>query len=157
MDIPPLQISQSISMPTSKNLQRKSKQKTAGNFSRSLPIEQLIDFRLKGLTHNEIGHMLGIARETVSRRLGKVDLDTLPQFKNHEADIIAYHRRRIINSLTPKDCKQATLLQKTTAYGILYDKGRLAEGKSTTNVDIHQAIRTIKMLDSGNFKGEDNQ
>lgn len=135
----------------------KPKQKTAGNFSKYIPIEQIIDYRLKGLTHREVGHMLGLTRETVSKRLGQVDLSTLPQFRTHEADIIAYHRRRIINSVTPADYKNASLLQKTTAYGILYDKGRLAEGKSTTNVDIHQAIRTIKMLDSGNVKGEDNQ
>jgi transcriptional regulator with XRE-family HTH domain len=100
----------------------KEKPKTA---PKGIPLERLIELRKKNLTHKEIAKIEGIARETVSRRLAKHDIDGIDIYKKHEADILTYQRRRIINSITDADIKKTPAIQRASMYGIFYDKERL--------------------------------
>lgn len=95
-----------------------------------LPIERLIELRKKKLTHDEIAKIMQCTRETVTRALGRADLDSLDIFQENEGTVWAYHRRRILSSITDKDLKKSNLLQKTIAAGTMMDKQMLKEGKN---------------------------
>lgn len=44
---------------------------------------------------------------------------------------------KVAHNITDEDVEKASLVQKTTAIGTLIDKGRLLEGKSNNNIDVH--------------------
>ena len=95
-----------------------------------IPIERLIELRKKNLTHAEIAKIIGCTREAVTRSLLRHDVEGLDRFQEHEGSIWAYHRRRVLRSITDKDLQKSTLLQKTIAAGTMMDKQMLKEGKA---------------------------
>lgn len=101
-----------------------------------VPITRLISLRLKKLSYEQIGKIVGRAKETVWERLQpyKDAIDGLQDFKDQKADILAIQQAEIINSLTPEDIKQTPAVQRATMFGIFYDKERLERDLSTSNV-----------------------
>lgn len=90
--------------------------------------------------HHEIAKILGCARETVTRKLKEADLEGLADYESNEATVLAHQRRRIISSITDEDLKKAGLSQKIIGIGVLMDKQRLLENKSTANTSVHISL-----------------
>ena len=110
------------------------KKKLVNSAPKYVPIAKLIELRKKGLTHKEIGKIVGITRENVTRRLCDVDIPGIETFKRNRADVFAYHQEKLLNSITQSDIKKAPMRDKIVAAGILYDKERLERDLSTQNV-----------------------
>tara|TARA_Y100000310_G_scaffold182236_1_gene182309 strand:+ start:13463 stop:14041 length:579 start_codon:yes stop_codon:yes gene_type:complete len=124
-----------------------SRHPNAGLVSRKkyIPIELLIAYFEKELTFVDIGHILGMTPQVVRRRLNKAGyyIKRDKCFKKHEAHVIENIKRRIAESISEKDINKASLLQKLTSFGVLFDKGRLLEGKSTENIEEHHRIEEL--------------
>lgn len=102
---------------------------------RPIPLERCVELVKKGLSHSEIAKILGCTRECVSRRVQGLELGSLKDYQENEHTILAFHRRRILNSITDNDLKRAGLSQKVIGAGVLLDKERLISGKSTANIN----------------------
>lgn len=114
---------------------------------KEIPDELILEYRQKNLTHEQIAKICGIARETVSRRLAKMDLAGLDIFKKHESDVLINKRKKILESIKEEDIEKASLSQKTVAYAILVDKQRLINDQSTANIaNVHADIKAIREL-----------
>lgn len=114
-------------------------------YHKGIAIENIVELKKKGLSNDQVAKILGCSKTNVTQRLRdcKDELEGLERYKNHRADILAWKGRRVLNAITEDDLKSASLLQKTTAYGILYDKERLELGKSTENISARTLIQHI--------------
>ena len=102
------------------------------------PLARLIELRNKRLTYKEIGAIIGVSEQAVYQRLSifKPSVDNLDSVKANRADTFAVVGDGLLNSLSEDDVKSASLLQRVTAVGILYDKERLERGQSTANISV---------------------
>lgn len=118
---------------------------------RNVPMEVFFNLASKGLSQPEIAKVLDMSRVNVNVNLKKYGIATLDTFRQEEGSIIAYYRRKILSSITDAEIQKADIQRKIWCYGVLYDKGRLQEGKSTDNISInsiHQHINAqIQQLD----------
>jgi len=118
---------------------------------KNIPIEELAHlYQDKGLSHEQIGKVVGCTASNVTKRLQVAGIASLRHFKANRGDIFAATQGRILNSITDKDIKSASLLQRLTAIGILYDKERIERGLSTENISIHADIQELKALQNTN-------
>ena len=135
--------------------------------SKGIPLEDILELRRKDLTLKQISVILGCSESNVHKRLKgfapiRVKID---RYKRHRADLLALTQANIHNSITPSVINDASLLQRTTALAVMYDKERLERGQSTSNVDIHtdirnsiervEAIRALIAEEGGGGRGED--
>lgn len=136
---------QSHNLPDEHLTEITNKQKTGRGYTRNIPIESIIELRRKDLTEHQIASILGCDRSNVNRRLAKYkdQLDGLDRYKNHRADILAFNQKRLLNTITESDIKSASLLQRTTAFGILYDKERLERNQSTENISVKSIVTAL--------------
>lgn len=105
--------------------------------AKGIPIADIIEFKKKGLTHQQIANLLGCDKSNVTKRLGtiKEELESLDNFTKHKSATMEFIQQRLLDSITPEKIKEATLQQTATSFGIIYDKQRLQDGKSTENLD----------------------
>lgn len=92
------------------------------------------------LSYKEIGDILGVSKQAVEARISNVikllgDKDKIGEFIARESSILSNAREMLISAaLDPDAIKKSSTLQLTTAYSQLFDKQRLIDGKSTSNV-----------------------
>ena len=84
------------------------------------------------LKTTDVAKLTGTTRETVSRVLTRygVDAGAVESYPQHRADIFDGLAQRIIASVTDGDIKAASLLQRLSGLGIIYDKMRIERGLS---------------------------
>lgn len=111
-----------------------------------IPIQDIIEYLRKGLTQAEVARLYGVHPSSISAMMSRhrVSLQSLDTLKKHRADVFASISARILNSITEKDITSATLLQKLTAIGIIYDKERLERGKSTANISVKDTLQVVQ-------------
>jgi hypothetical protein len=134
-----------VSLP--KKLKAKSTQLTTKK-PRGVPIEQIIEYKLKGLTSADIGKLLGVCDSDVRVRLmnHSEDIDNTDLFRKHRAKVFAFQARRILQAINDADIEKASLRDKVIAASVLYDKERLESGLSTQNlvyIDLIKAKQTV--------------
>lgn len=118
---------------------------------KKIPIEKLILLRQKKLSYRAIAKLMDCDVANVYNRL-KPHLDELEMstvYRDNKADIFEFNQRKIVKAINDNDIKNASLLQKTTAIGILEDKIRLVRGESTANVSISSIV---EMVNKDNMK-----
>jgi len=117
--------------------------------NKNIPIEAIIELRQKNLTVNQIAKILGCDHSNIVRRLQSIsnEIDLTHSYKKNRADILAFHQRRIIQSITPADLKKAGLRDKIISAGVLYDKERLETGQSTQNIFYADMIKAKSQVD----------
>jgi len=116
---------------------------------KDIPIELIIDLRKKQLSTGQIAKLVGCSRPNIVQRLQKaaVDIELTYKFRKHRGEILANLQRRIIQSITPADLEKAGLRDKVISSGILFDKERLEEGKSTSIVFYADLIKAKQIVD----------
>ena len=89
------------------------------------------------LSKTQIAEMVNTSLPNVCQTLSRygIDLNNAEPYKKHRAEILAGLQDKILNEVKAEDIKSASLLQKVTTVGILYDKERLERNLST---DIHE-------------------
>ena len=115
--------------------------------NRKIHIPKAIELREKGLNNTDIGKHFKCSRQAVAKAIDPYinKINQVTSFKEFRADMLADHQRDILLSITLEDHKKASLLQKVTAMGILYDKERLERDQSTSNiVTLHGDIAALK-------------
>lgn len=108
---------------------------------------------IAGMSERDIAKTLNKPKTTVHELIQKcITKDELAEFKNAEANILAQKRAEILNSIDHEDIKQASLMQRSASYGILFDKQALLEGRATSimDVDIRHLIASITVPNSDN-------
>ena len=88
------------------------------------------------LTHNDIATLQNVERSTVSKILADANIvkSEVDDYKSNEGTVIANLRKRIYNSITDEDLKKTPFGSRIMAYGILFDKNQLIDGKATDHV-----------------------
>ncbi|MBQ09307.1 MAG: hypothetical protein CMD96_05915 [Gammaproteobacteria bacterium] len=117
------------------------------NFApKEIPIELLISYQQKKLSGTDIAKIVGCSDSNVRKRLAEAGypIQKAKHFKEHEATIIGLKRKEILESISEGDKKKASLMQKVTSYGILFDKQRVLEDKSTENIAFSGRLEEIQ-------------
>ena len=116
---------------------------------KGIPIESIIEYRRKGLTTREIAAILNCSHTNIVERLQTVsdEIDTLPDYKKHRADILAIRGRRVLNNITNEKLEKATAYQLTGMFGIINQHERLERGESTSNVGFADYTKKISDID----------
>lgn len=104
-----------------------------------IPIEDIIEYRNKGLSHQEIANLVGCSKQNVQERLERAGYnpERLKNFTKNRADLMAHIQSELLNSLTPEAINDMYPHQRVLCSAILYDKERLERlerGKSTNNI-----------------------
>lgn len=112
------------------------------NTPKGIPLELIVDYWEKGLSTTEIAELCGCTPANVKLRLNKElgSLRAASALKKHGSTVLRIHQSKILNAITDKDLKKASLVAKTTAFGTLFDKERLILGKTTSNVGYTQLV-----------------
>lgn len=86
----------------------------------------------------EIAESVNCSRAAVTLALQRygIEPNTVESYKKNRAEIFAGLQAKILSTVSMDDIKDASLLQRATAAGILYDKERLETGRSTGNIAI---------------------
>jgi len=103
---------------------------------KGIPIEKIIEYRRKGLSTRKIAKLIGCGHTNIVKRLQAIaeDIDTLPQYKTHKADILTLTGKRILNHLTDAKLQKASAYQLTGMFGVINEHDRLERGQSTDNI-----------------------
>ena len=102
-----------------------------------IPIEAIQELiEVKNLSFSQAGKVLGCSKQAISVKCKKYGIQPVgfKKYKKNLSDIIKSKQRIILNSLTMDDVKRMRPLEKITGWAILYDKSRLQDDKSTSNV-----------------------
>lgn len=120
---------------------------------KNIPLEDILEMQSRNpdLTPQEMADIFGCSRENIGRRLRKAGVRTksLDRFRKYEGKVIASIRQNMaaeLASRTPEELKDVSVRDLSVTFGVLYDKGRLEEGKSTSNISIAEAAG--KLADS---------
>jgi len=114
-----------------------------------IPAETIIELYLvKRLSQSEIARTLGVCHQTINERIKRLGLDSLTNYKNNRADLLALLQRQITDAITASDIQKAPLRDKVVATGILYDKERLERGQATEITDSKAINLNIQALDA---------
>lgn len=101
-----------------------------------IPITPIISYAEQGLTHAEIGKLLGCSAPAITQRLGRIGYtpSSRKAFEHDKAMVYEAVQMQIVDNLTLCDWKKTSPAQQVTALAILEDKIRLIRGQSTANV-----------------------
>jgi len=108
------------------------------------PDKKLCELRGRGLSLRQIGKLTGQNKNRVSYILQKPENRELVRFYvENRAAILAEKQAEILSSIGHEDIKSASMLQKTTAFGILFDKERLERNQATEIVDVRAMVANL--------------
>jgi hypothetical protein len=95
--------------------------------------------KAKNYSDKQIGEMVGLARETVTRKIAsyKEMKSKANDFAARRVDALVNVQRLCIDSITLDEIKSLKVPQRIWVMGVLYDKERLEKGKSTANIAIN--------------------
>ena len=114
---------------------------------------KLFEYRKKGLTLMEVSKVTGINYNTLRVKYAKAyeDVDNLEEFKNLRADLFAYYQRLILSTITISELEKASLGQRLTVLGILFDKEKIERNGGGLSMDLLSlAINKVEVYLSKN-------
>ena len=98
---------------------------------------------------------LGVTRAAVIKRRNTlpdgVIAKTVEEFRTRRADTFARLQQILLQHITPKKLKGASLAQIGTLFGIMYDKERLEKNLSTENI-AHNHYEQLDTIDKAMLK-----
>lgn len=119
------------------------------NLDKHLDTVTALTLRLKGQTYPQIAKHYGISKQAVHQRIKGVfkliDPDKLEAYKTHKVNLLTSIEAELLGLIVkPDKLKQATLMQLATSFGIVYDKNRLEQGLSTSEIGIKPVLEEIR-------------
>lgn len=105
---------------------------------KEIPIESIIDFMSKDLTLSEVATLCNCTKQNIQQRLKAVAYNKIDfkNFKKRRVDVFAFIQSKLLNSIDLQEIKKMPVYHRIVSASILYDKERLAAGKSTENINI---------------------
>jgi transposase len=130
--------------------------------SKRIDVAKALKLRVQGNTYEEIAAVFGVTKSAVHQALNKLEhlLDGVQQgevtaYSEERRNILSIAEARMLRSMLDEDAIQkAPLASRTMAFGVLYDKRRLEEGKSTENVSVLGKLILSAEDNLGNTKGK---
>ena len=112
---------------------------------KGIPIEDIIEYKNKGLSNQEVADLVGCSKENVRNRLDACGYnpERLKNFSRNRADVFAHIQSQLLNSLSPDAINAMLPHHRVLSSAILYDKERLERGKSTANINVVEVQGTI--------------
>jgi hypothetical protein len=110
-----------------------------------IDVQKALKLRLQGNTFEEIGAVLGVSKQAVEQRLdgfkeffrGITGIGDINAYAEERKQILSAAEQTLLRSVLDEQAIQkAPLASRVMAFGVLYDKRRLEEGKSTENLGI---------------------
>jgi transposase len=130
--------------------------------TKRIDVAKALKLRVQGNTYEEIAAVFGVTKSAVHQALNKLEhlLDGVQQgevtaYSEERRNILSIAEARLLRSMLDEDAIQkAPLASRTMAFGVLYDKRRLEEGKSTENVSVLGKLILSAEDNLGNTKGK---
>ncbi len=101
----------------------------------TIPLADLIAYRKKNLTLEEIAKLTGCTRQNVQQRFAAANLEGLERFQEHKDRVLEAKQSEIVNQLTDAKVKGMSGLQLITGAAILEDKIRAIRGQASEIID----------------------
>jgi len=134
---------------TSTGNQRMTDNLPANTAPKGIAIEDLIEYRSKGLTMEEIAKLTGCDHSNVARRLKEAELETLDNFQTHKDKAFEHLQRKALKNITDDEIKRLNPLQRVTAAAILQDKIMALRGQASEIIDHrHLVVNLDKAIDA---------
>jgi hypothetical protein len=90
-----------------------------------------------GLTYSQIAKLQNVSPQAIHKSIQHLlPTQDTEIYKRNRANIFAEIQRKIVTTIDDDCIKDASLLQRITAAGIVYDKERLETGQSTGNIAV---------------------
>lgn len=117
-----------------------------------IPIEAVIDLHRRGLSNVQAAKVLGCSTANVQKRLAKIGeiVANTETYKKNRSNVLAVGQQMIMSEVAAGEFKIQSardLKDAATAFGILYDKERLEEGKSTQNIAVSSISADLERID----------
>ncbi len=112
--------------------------------------EQMAAMYAGGLSYEKIGVIAGISKQAVQQAMKRAGYDPagIKHFRDNESDSIAGKRKMILAAMDQKKAEKASIRDLSISYGVLYDKGRLQDDRSTENIfSIHALAKAAGALE----------
>ena len=102
----------------------------------TISLEEMVNLKGKGLSLAQIGKISGISKQAVSQRLKASGLDPaqIGEFRKDKSLILHHKQKLLLDSLTQEEIRKMSGRDKVVSFGIIYDKTRLEDDKSTVNL-----------------------
>ncbi len=117
----------------------KTKHDLPNSARKGIPIEDILEYRKKRLTCEEIATLTGCSKQNVVQRLKEYDLQGLDNFRQNKDNVFEHTQRKLINTLTDEDIKKASFSQRMLGVGLLQDKIQVLRGDAT-DITEHRVI-----------------
>lgn len=111
--------------------------------NKNIPIEDLIEYRRKGLTLEEIGRLTNSSKQNVAKRLQDANLESLSAFRDNKDVILEYHQRRVSNALTDSDIQKMSGLQKLIGLKLTDEAIRTIRGQANEIVEVRSITASL--------------
>lgn len=117
--------------------------------NKNIPLADIVDLREKGLSHAQIGKVLGCSASNVKWRLRQINtrLASLDTFKKVQTDLLTLKVKDMVTALTMDKIKSMAGRDLVTCIAILIDKVRLLDGESTQNISYKAYIERYDNLE----------
>ena len=115
----------------------------------TIPLADLIAYRKKNLTLEEIAKLTGCTKQNVQQRFERANLEGLERFQEHKDKVLEAKQFEIVNQLTDEKVKKMSGLQLVTGAAILQDKITALRGQATAIIDHrHLVVNLDKAIDA---------
>ena len=150
---------------TTENLPETTQERTkALTAPKGIAIEDLIEYRKKGLSSSEIGQIVGCSSQNVLARLAEAELSSLDNFRTNKDHTFEHLQRRTLKNIGDDEIKRLNPLQRVTAAAILQDKIQVIRGLSSEIVDhrvltldLNKAIEQLRQEQGSSTNGQNEQ
>lgn len=126
----------------------KKQEQLPGNGKKGIPLRALLKTAMQNpaLSNEEIAKIHGVTRENVRKRLLPY-ADRLQAIKEYWEDpetALILKEQELLVAMDSDKIAKASLKDTATSYGIISDKRRLEQGKSTSNQATQVILRVIR-------------
>ena len=111
-------------------------------------ISNILKLRIQGKTFQQIADIYKKSKQAIHQQIQGLyeylDKDQLQAFRERKIDILdALEHKFLSEAVKPSRMKRASSRDMVVNYGIISDKNRLEQGKSSMNVDIRGDITAV--------------
>jgi mRNA-degrading endonuclease RelE of RelBE toxin-antitoxin system len=112
---------------------------------KGIPLADLIEMHERGLTPTEIANLVGCSVGNVTTRIERSGVKRLKRFRKHTPAIIESILQEYTENISPEQIKKNLSNRGMTDIGILIDKVRLLNDKTTSNIAVlHANVQALR-------------
>ena len=120
----------------------------------------ILRMKMNGKSLRAIAKVYGVTHQAIAKKLKGVfamlDPERLQAYREQKVELLTAMEERILTELCqPSRLKRVNFID----FGIIYDKNRLEQGKSTANISLHGLVReamreALQKEPEGSIEGE---